>query len=84
MPSNEGRGYVLRRLIRSMFFQWHQTHNAPKLDLFEEALYLIKEHLNIIYDGQFTNTTIKIIIDEVVQFSETIANGKKLLDELLQ
>lgn len=84
VPSNEGRGYVLRRLIRSMFFQWYQTHSAPVLDVFEEVLYTIKEYLNTIYAGQFTNTSIKIILEEVEQFTETISNGKRLLDEYLQ
>lgn len=84
IPSNEGRGYVLRRLIRSMFFQRYQTHNAPLLTKFEELLYSVKEYLNTIYADQFTNTSIKIILEEVEQFATTIANGKKLLDEQLK
>jgi len=80
VPSNEGRGYVLRRIIRRMYFQWFKNGGTWSFDwLISQS----KDFFNTKYDGKFTNQTQSIIADETKQFAKTIKNGQKMVEELI-
>lgn len=87
LPSNEWRGYVLRRLIRRMYFQWYMSTgrslNDTNYKLFEQVMYHIKEHLNDIYDGIFTNQVVTLLFQEVKRFGTTLQQWEKLLHDML-
>lgn len=84
LPSNEGRGYVLRRIIRRASRHGHQLGcNEPffyKLvdvlsDLMGEAypeLIKHKDHVS------------RVLLKEEQRFAETLEHGMKILDETIQ
>ncbi len=84
LPSNEGRGYVLRRIIRRAIRYGryigltqpflHQTA-ATVFGIMESAYPELKEA-----EAFITN----VIKNEEIRFSETLDNGLKLLSESLQ
>jgi len=78
VPTNEGRGYVLRRLIRRAYFQFIKSKKDEKVSMpqFLEIIFKAKDFLNGIYANKFTAKTSAIIIDEASKFSQTIETGK--------
>jgi len=84
MPSNEGRGYVLRKIIRraALFSQKLTTNN----NLFPE---LAKEFIKImspIYPELKTNEKLIInqLTNEVEKFSNNLINGQSILHEFIE
>ncbi|MFO1257808.1 MAG: alanine--tRNA ligase [Gammaproteobacteria bacterium] len=83
MPSNEGRGYVLRRIMRRALrhgyklgaqdFFFHKMV-APLVKEMAEAYPNLKENQALIE---------KIILKEEEQFARTLESGMKLLDEAI-
>ncbi len=81
MPSNEGRGYVLRRIIRRAVrhgFKLGQNESffhklvAPLVDLMGDAYPYLKSAQPLIE---------QVIEQEEHQFSKTLGRGLKILDE---
>ncbi|MFZ9180375.1 MAG: alanine--tRNA ligase [Rickettsiales bacterium] len=81
LPSNEGRGYVLRRIIRRSVRQIHKL-GAKNLILHQLVEALITE-----MGGNFSelsrakNVIIETLKTEEEKFRETLENGLKILDE---
>ncbi len=82
-PSNEGRGYVLRKIIRraALFAQKLTTKNIfPDL-----AKVLIKE-MSPIYPELKTNETmiVNLLHNEIEQFAQNLIRGQQILEEFLK
>ena len=81
MPANEGRGYVLRRIIR------RAIRHGYKLGIREPFFYKLVEPLNKVMGSafNFSKERKQIIIDEIhleeQNFFETIENGMAILDK---
>jgi len=83
-PSNEGRGYVLRRIIRRAIF------NAKLLK--EDAVKSLPELLDVIisiYDGHYPEledrktVILQTLEAEITKFLGTLKKGEKLLEEVM-
>ena len=83
MPANEGRGYVLRRIIR------RAIRHGYKLGIREPFFYKLVEPLNKVMGSafNFSKERKQIIIDEIhleeQNFFETIENGMVILDKAI-
>ena len=83
MPANEGRGYVLRRIIR------RAIRHGYKLGIREPFFYKLVEPLNKVMGSafNFSKERKQIIIDEIhleeQNFFETIENGMAILDKAI-
>lgn len=83
MPSNEGRGYVLRRLLRrASLFGLRLGLDKPFLS--ETAMTTIKQ-MGQLYPElvQRQDFILKVIEQEESRFSETLKTGLELLDEIM-
>ncbi len=81
IPENEGRGYVLRRIMRRAMRHIHQMGASKHLlsDLFP----FLEEKMASYYVELSTSRDfiIENIYNEEKQFSKTLAKGMKILDE---
>lgn len=84
MPSNEGRGYVLRRIMRRALLQIHKI-GAKDLVMYKLVEPLIKQ-MGQAYPELITRkeTIIDILKNEEEKFRQTIDKGLKILEEELQ
>ena len=86
-PSNEWRGYVLRRLIRRMWYHLNKLSEDGKLITQRIDFIMILEELVgsllIIYPHLTTKSTsiLQWLLDEMNQFATTVAKGEQLLQE---
>jgi len=83
VPSNEGRWYVLRRLIRRMYYNCMllKPLHEKDFDVFVSAMIVLVDRL---METNSSPTTIAAVVTkEVRQFQKTIRHGQKLLDELV-
>jgi alanyl-tRNA synthetase len=83
MPSNEGRGYVLRRIMRRAMRHGHKFGAAPTFfadllpalaDVMGDAYPVLREKQAFIRD---------VLLREGEQFARTLANGMALLEEAI-
>jgi alanyl-tRNA synthetase len=83
MPSNEGRGYVLRRIMRRAMRHGHKFGAAPTffadllpalVEVMGEAYPVLREKQSFIRD---------VLLREGEQFARTLANGMALLEEAI-
>ena len=83
MPSNEGRGYVLRRIMRRAMRHGHKFGAAPTffanllpalVGVMGEAYPVLREKQAFIRD---------VLLREGEQFARTLANGMALLEEAI-
>ncbi len=83
IPSNEGRWYVLRRLIRRMYYNFMLLKSVDQhvLDVFITTIVTFIDWL--IEANADTKAISLAIIKETHQFQKTILHGQKLLDELI-
>ncbi len=81
MPSNEGRGYVLRRIIR------RASRHAHQLGVEEPVIYklvapLVKEMGDAFPELKKSQTQVeKALLREEQRFNETLDQGMKILEE---
>jgi len=78
-PSNEGRGYVLRKIIRraSLFLQ-----KLTEKNIFPELVPVIVRQMGEYYPELKTSEQIitKVLHSEIEKFSANLVRGKKILD----
>ena len=83
IPSNEGRGYVLRRLIRRMYYNFMLLKPVDE-EVFDTFITTIVTFVDALMEAKADTKSISVaIIKEAHQFQKTIAHGQKLLDELI-
>ncbi|MFC2071933.1 alanine--tRNA ligase [Chloroflexota bacterium] len=84
MPSNEGRGYVLRRLLRRAAL-FGRRLGLDKPFLSETAKTTIKQMEHVYPEiGQRQDVIYQVIEAEETRFSETLSTGLELLDEIIE
>ena len=83
-PSNEGRGYVLRRIIRRAVRHGH--HLGATQPFFYQLVKSLVKAMGKAYPELSRDQAVieKVLKQEEEQFSRTLAQGMKLLDEVLQ
>ena len=81
MPSNEGRGYVLRRIMRRAMRQLHKL-GAKEVSMHKLVDSLIKE-MGTAYPelGRARDTIVETLKNEEEKFRETLEKGLKILEE---
>ncbi|HEX5314112.1 MAG TPA: alanine--tRNA ligase [Gammaproteobacteria bacterium] len=82
-PSNEGRGYVLRRIIRRAIRHGYQLGQTKPF--FHELVAPLAEEMGDAYtELKFQSVTIEAAIrQEEVRFAETIGTGMRLLEQAI-
>ncbi len=84
MPSNEGRGYVLRRLLRRAAL-FGRKLGLDKLFLAETAKVTIKQMEHVYPEiGQRRDFILEIIEQEEARFNETLNTGLEILDRIME
>ena len=90
MPSNEWRGYVLRRLVRRGYFHFqHLLPDGTSEWQIQAHIEQLIEHICSSYTDAYQeirdnkSTIIHTILHEVKQFQKTLQKGKKQFDEIL-
>lgn len=84
LPSNEGRGYVIRRLLR------RASRYAKKLGIQKPFLYQLTDTVVDVMGGYYSylygklELVKKVISAEEEKFLSTLSEGEKKLDELLK
>ncbi|WP_419590694.1 alanine--tRNA ligase [Thiolapillus sp.] len=83
-PSNEGRGYVLRRIIRRAIRHGYQLgQKQPFFHLLVDALI---EQMGAAYPElvKARDTVVRVLKVEEERFAETIEQGMKILEEAIE
>ena len=84
IPSNEGRWYVLRRLIRRMYYNFMLLKPVNE-DVFDTFITTIVTFVDALMETKSNTKDISVVlIKESHQFQKTIAHGQKLLDDLIR
>ncbi len=85
IPSNELRGYVLRRLIRRAFFHYTKTTNKIEIKKFTTDLTqsVIYKYKNFFTELQNVTNIEQVLIDECEQFQKTLDRGERKLQEIM-
>jgi len=83
MPSNEGRGYVLRRIIRRAIRHGHKL--GMKAVFFHKLVAALVQEMGQAYPelAERQAQVEKVLLAEEEQFAKTLDNGMKVLDEAL-
>ena len=83
IPSNEGRGYVLRRIIRRAIR--HGNKLGFKEPFFYQLVEVLEKEMGNAYP-ELTKTRLnieKVLLSEEERFAETLEQGLKILDEVI-
>ncbi|VAW75765.1 Alanyl-tRNA synthetase [hydrothermal vent metagenome] len=83
IPSNEGRGYVLRRIIRRAIRHGHQLGQSQAF--FHKLVAPLVKEMGDAYPElvQAQGQVEKVLAQEESRFAETLDNGMKILDEAI-
>ena len=84
LPANEGRGYVLRRIIRRALL--NANYLKLKLGSFAKVSSFFAAEINSIYPEvlQQKDSIQKILVQEEERFASTLKSGMKILSELVE
>jgi len=83
IPSNEGRWYVLRRLIRRMYYNFVLLKSGSE-SLFDAFISTIVTFVDGLMEANADTKSISVaLLKEVRQFQKTITHGQKLLDDIV-
>ena len=82
-PSNEGRGYVLRRLIRRAVYHGRTILKSNQVYMEPVADSVIRE-MSREYDALLSNAAFinRILREEEERFSESLSRGSRAIDDL--
>jgi alanyl-tRNA synthetase len=83
LPSNEGRGYVLRRIIRRALRHGHKLGlNAP---FFHRLVAVLERDMGTAYPelSKQRDRVTRVIRDEEQRFTETLEQGMKHLEQVM-
>ena len=85
MPSNEGRGYVLRRILRRAVYHLTQLAGAGDATLLDQVADAViakmeRAHPDLRERGDFV---MRLLASEESKFRETLDRGRALLDQIL-
>jgi len=83
IPSNVGAGYVLRMIIRRMYYNLILLNDLVSDgydSFFNEIIAFVASQRTL----SNTSAIFKVIKDELAQFKKTIANGTKLLHQMIE
>ncbi len=83
IPSNEGRGYVLRRIIRRAIRHGHQL--GLREPFFYRLVSALKEEMGAAYPELTQNQALveRILKQEEERFNETLDRGMRLLEQAI-
>ena len=81
LPSNEGRGYVLRRIMRRGMRHAHSLGNKEPIfhKIFPTLLHEMKDSYPEL--DRAKDLILNILLNEETKFKQTIDNGMKILEE---
>jgi len=82
-PGNEGRGYVLRRIIRRAIRHGYQL--GQKKPFFNQLVDALDREMGDAYPElrKAKDHVIKVLLTEEKRFAETIEQGMKILDDVI-
>lgn len=83
-PSNEWRWYVLRRLIRRMYYNLSSLKKVSESDLKDLLTNIAKNIVAKFSLDVDLENIVQIILKECLQFQKTIENGQKMIGEFFQ
>jgi alanyl-tRNA synthetase len=85
LPSNEGRGYVLRRLIRRAFYNFYLLNKEVDYKKAVNDIYKAVESKYWEFRTNLKNNEnlVKILVQEMEKFQRTISKWLKLIDEII-
>lgn len=80
-PSNEGRGYILRRLIRRAYYYIGQLVQDHQIDMVKQILGYIQSH----YVTEYPHIMIDLvsITSECIKFQRTLDQWRAMLEDIL-
>ncbi len=83
VPSNDGRGYVLRRVLRRAVRFGHQMLDAPT-GFFSRLVPTLAEHMGGVYPElvQHQSKIVDVLKEEEESFGRTLDRGIKLFEEV--
>jgi alanyl-tRNA synthetase len=81
LPSNEGRGYVLRRIIRRAIRHGYKLGKSDTF--FNQLVPVLVEQMGDAYPELVVaqDNVIRVLKQEEVRFAETLENGMKILED---
>ncbi|KNE54528.1 alanine-tRNA ligase [Allomyces macrogynus ATCC 38327] len=85
MPSNEGRGYVLRRILRRGVRYARNAFKVPVGTFFSSLVDTVAEHMGAFFPElrEHVETVKSVLDEEEAAFAKTLDRGLKLFDGIL-
>ncbi len=83
VPSNEGRGYVLRRIVRRAIRHGHKL--GMKDPFFHRLVLPLEKEMGVAYPelGERRELVERVLAQEEERFAETLDQGMRLLDQAI-